>query len=286
MKRTVMMGLVLAMAGFAGANANANETKINDSNEPQMTEQELASLEASLFASMETLDTSSDAKFAEQLQASEGNDGNAKCWFWCWRRRWVAYPRYYYQTWYCPTYYVPLRIVTYAVPVVRPVVVNPVVTTPVVTTPAVATPTVQTAPTMTVTNATATATATATASVIAKFLPKSDKVAKGAVIDGTVPDHSPLKQFGIRSGDIITKVDGNPINSMLDVRRITKDSSIEFISGKQIKVAGKPILQNGGAMSSGAKSADVTVDQIKALQETEMSLYDYYDNLEKKSTMK
>ena len=285
MKRFALSAIVLAMAAFAGMNAQADEKK--------MTEQEVAALEASLFASMETLDTSSDAKFAEQLEASEGNDGAAKCWFWCWRRRWVTYPHYYYQTWYCPTYYVPFRIVTYSVPVVRTVVTTPVVTTPVVTTPVVTTPVAQqpviqtaTPATNTVTT-TATATATATAGVVTKFLPTSQKVARGAVIDAKVPDNSPLAKIGLRAGDIITKVDGNPVNAMIDIRRITPDSTIEFVRGSQIKVAGKQILQNGTAQNmNGAKSADVTVSQLQSLQEAEMTLYEYYDNMEKETTMK
>ena len=222
MKRFALSAIVLAMAAFAGMNAQADEKK--------MTEQEVAALEASLFASMETLDTSSDAKFAEQLEASEGNDGAAKCWFWCWRRRWVTYPHYYYQTWYCPTYYVPFRIVTYSVPVVRTVVTTPVVTTPVVTTPVVTTPVVTTpvaqqpviqtaTPATNTVTTTATATATATAGVVTKFLPTSQKVARGAVIDAKVPDNSPLAKIGLRAGDIITKVDGNPVNAMIDIRR-------------------------------------------------------------------
>ncbi len=290
MKRFALSAIVLAMAAFAGMNAQADEKK--------MTEQEVAALEASLFASMETLDTSSDAKFAEQLEASEGNDGAAKCWFWCWRRRWVTYPHYYYQTWYCPTYYVPFRIVTYSVPVVRTVVTTPVVTTPVVTTPVVTTPVVTTpvaqqpviqtaTPATNTVTTTATATATATAGVVTKFLPTSQKVARGAVIDAKVPDNSPLAKIGLRAGDIITKVDGNPVNAMIDIRRITPDSTIEFVRGSQIKVAGKQILQNGTAQNmNGAKSADVTVSQLQSLQETEMTLYEYYDNMEKETTMK
>ena len=280
MKRFALSAIVLAMAAFAGMNAQADEKK--------MTEQEVAALEASLFASMETLDTSSDAKFAEQLEASEGNDGAAKCWFWCWRRRWVTYPHYYYQTWYCPTYYVPFRIVTYSVPVVRTVVTTPVVTTPVVTTPVAQQPVIQTAtPATNTVTTTATATATATAGVVTKFLPTSQKVARGAVIDAKVPDNSPLAKIGLRAGDIITKVDGNPVNAMIDIRRITPDSTIEFVRGSQIKVAGKQILQNGTAQNmNGAKSADVTVSQLQSLQETEMTLYEYYDNMEKETTMK
>ena len=305
MKRFALSAIVLAMAAFAGMNAQADEKK--------MTEQEVAALEASLFASMETLDTSSDAKFAEQLEASEGNDGAAKCWFWCWRRRWVTYPHYYYQTWYCPTYYVPFRIVTYSVPVVRTVVTTPVVTTPVVTTPVVTTPVVTTpvvttpvvttpvvttpvaqqpviqtaTPATNTVTTTATATATATAGVVTKFLPTSQKVARGAVIDAKVPDNSPLAKIGLRAGDIITKVDGNPVNAMIDIRRITPDSTIEFVRGSQIKVAGKQILQNGTAQNmNGAKSADVTVSQLQSLQETEMTLNENYDNKEKEKTMK
>ncbi|MDO4573929.1 MAG: PDZ domain-containing protein [Planctomycetia bacterium] len=270
MKRIAVFSLAVVFAAVVGV----------CSAEEKVTAEQVAALEASLFANLETMDTSSDAKFAQELEASEGNDGAAKCWFWCWRRpvRYY-YPCYYYYTWYCPVYYVPLRIVTYSVPVVT---VQPVQTVQT----QVVTPTqpAQTQASATAVASTGDATATATASVVTKFLPSSGRVAKGAVIDATVPATSPLFKMGLRSGDIITTVDGNAVNSLLDARRIKADSNITYVRGNQIKVAGKPILQGNSKsvqVSDGSKSNDVTVDSIKEIQKSEMSLYEYYDSLEK-----
>ncbi|MBE6427202.1 MAG: PDZ domain-containing protein [Planctomycetaceae bacterium] len=255
MKRFALLGLVLVLAGFGGMNNVQAEEK-------SLTEQEIAAKEADFFTSLETLDTSSDAKFAEQLEASEGDGGAAKCWFWCVRRRGILFPRYTYYTWYCPVYRVPLRIVTYAVPVAAPAA-GTVITTPA---PVSAEP--------------------AATSIVVKFQPSSGKVAKGAVIDGKVPADSPLVKLGLRSGDIITKVDGNPVNSMLDARRIRENSEIEFVRGEQIKVASKQLLQNEGSQSGSVKSASVDFGSLQAVQEREMSLYEYYDMQEKGSVMK
>lgn len=278
MKRIAMMSLVLAFTAFWGF-CNAEE---------KVTEQQIAALEASLFSNLETMDPSDGAKFAQELEAQAGNDGSAKCWFWCWRRpvRYY-YPCYYYYSWYCPVYYVPLRIVTYSVPVVTTRVVTPVVTTPVVAAPevqTVQTQTVQAQASATTIASSGETTASASASIVTKFLPSSGRVSKGAVIDGSVPANSPLRKMGLRSGDIITSVDGNPVNSLLDARRIKADSNITYVRGNQIKVAGKPILQGNASNAqpnNGSKSIDLTIDSIKNLQESEMSLYEYYDNLEK-----
>ena len=246
-----------------------------------MTEQQVAAMEADLFSNLETMSTSDDAKFAKELENLSGNDGAAKCWFWCWRRAyWSYYPSYYYYSWYCPVYYVPLRIVTYSIPVVQ------VTTTPVQ--PQVVT--AQSAPTAATASATAVAgdtSATATASVVTKFLPSSGAVAKGAIVDGKVPENSPLAKLGLRSGDIITKVDGNPVTSLVDARRIKENSNVTYVRGDKIKVAGKPILQKASnevaTSNNGSKSADFDANNIKNFQKTEMSLYEYYDSLEKAS---
>lgn len=280
MKRFALLSFVMILASFAGVNVNAEEA---------MTEQEVAAMEASLFANFDTMDSSSDAKFAQELESLSGNDGAAKCWFWCWRRpvRFV-YPTYYYYTWYCPVYYVPLRIVTYSIPVIRPVPVVQTVQTEAgaaSATAAAAAATATATATATAGDATATASASANAGVVTKFLPSSGRVSKGAVIDAKVPQNSPLFKMGLRSGDIITSVDGTPVQSMLDARRIKANSSVTYVRGDQIKVAGKPILQNSSAQvaqaESGAKTADLSLESVKSMQASEMSLYEYYDSQEK-----
>ena len=81
-------------------------------------------------------------------------------------------------------------------------------------------------------------------------------------------------------------MDGNPVNSMLDARRIRENSEIEFVRGEQIKVASKQLLQNEGSQSGSVKSASVDFGSLQAVQEREMSLYEYYDMQEKGSVMK
>ena len=117
------------------------------------------------------------------------------------------------------------------------------------------------------------------------FFKSSGRTATGAVIDKQVPSNSPLLKMGLRSGDIITSVDGNPVHSLLDVRRIKSTSNVTYVRGNKIKVAGKPLLQR--VTDSSAKNYEgldqkaIDLGAIKSLQKSEMSLYDYYDQQEK-----
>lgn len=234
-----------------------------------LSEQEVAALESGLFVNVDAMDTSDEAKFAQQLIAESGDDQDAKCWFWCWRYpRWYYYPTYYYYSWYCPCYYVRFRIVTYTIPTV-------------------------TAETTTVaaTATTATTTETTTASVASTTIiaKSSGKVAKGAVIDQKVPSSSPLRKMGLRAGDIVTNVDGNPVQSLLDVRRIKSNSNITYVRGNQIRVAGKPLLQKAtesvAKSFAGSEQSAVNTNDIKNAQSSTMSLYEYYDGLENASNV-
>lgn len=215
----------------------------------KMTEQEIAALESQLFISADKMDLSDEAKFGEQLIAADGDDSNAKCWYWGYSY-YYYYPTYYYYVWYCPCYYVNFRLVNYTVPVVE------------TTTTTVAT--------------------TETMTIIAK---SSGKVSRGAVIDQKVPANSPLAKMGLRSGDIITSVDGNPVNGLLDVRRIKSDSNVTFVRGNKIQVAGKPLLKraNSAVVKSNAGMTQATIDLnvVKSMQDKKMSLYEYYDRQEK-----
>lgn len=284
MKRIAIMSLALVFAAFAGF-CYAEE---------EITEEQIAALEASLFSDLETMDTSSSAKFAEQLEAGSGNDGTAKCWFRC-RRRPVRfrYPAYQYYTWYCPVYFVPLRIVTYSVPVYRVAPAKPTAPgkplTPAPAAPAapeqdltpVQEPVKQRVTSTVITTEQETVSSEAT-SILTKFAATSGRVSKGAVIDGEVPSNSPLRRMGLRSGDIITSVDGNPVNTIADIKRIKSNSRITYVRGDKIKVSGKLILEGNVAnapASNGSKSVAVSIDSIKSLQDSNISLYEYYDNL-------
>ncbi|MDO4627778.1 MAG: PDZ domain-containing protein, partial [Planctomycetia bacterium] len=121
--------------------------------------------------------------------------------------------------------------------------------------------------------------------VVTKFAKSSGQVSKGAVIDQQVPTTSPLYRMGLRSGDIITKVDGNPVSQLVDIRRIKENSTIEYVRGNQIKVAGKPILQSATSdvakFYTGAPAVEFDTKGIVEVQQTEMTLYEYYDNMAK-----
>lgn len=231
-------------------------------------------IESSLFIEADEAVVSNSAKLANFL--SSDNDVQAKCWFSGWRS--YYYPcNYYYYNWYCNWYYVPFRIVYYTVPVQPVVAVTQAVTTSYVnytyTYPTAVTTTaaVTTAPGAVVANST---------TIIAK---SSKQVACGAVIDQKVTSNSPLFKMGLRAGDIIAKIDGKPVKSMIDIRRMTGNSKVVFIRGNQIKVAGKQLLTKTNNQISKANGNPVNIDLniLKANSKKEMSLYEYYDSLDK-----
>lgn len=244
--------------------------------ESKFSEDQAKKIESSLFMEAEESVVSDSAKALNFL--SSDNDPQAKCWFSGWRS--YYYPcSYYYYNWYCDWYYVPFRIVYYSVPVQPVVAVTPAVTTAYVNY-------TYTWPTAITTTAAVTATTQTVASTATTIIAKSSKsLASGAVIDKKVPSNSPLFKMGLRAGDIIAKIDGKPVNSMIDVRRMTKNSQVVFVRGNQIKVAGRQLLartNNGMAKSNGMNANNIDLDVLKKAQSNkEMSLYEYYDSLNK-----
>lgn len=247
------------IAAFGAGSAQAQDLKAN------ATQAEIAAFEAENLIDFDKLNADGDAKFAANIVAAsgEGAEGDdAKCWFWGWRCYAYTYPSYYYYTWYCPCYYVNFRLVTYTVPVV---------TTPVVTTTATTT----------------TATTTTSMTAIAK---SSGSTACGAVIDQTIPANSPLAEHGLQVGDVVTSVDGKPVTSLVDLRRIKADSKLTFIPGSQISVSKKALNHSVNAdtaksLQNGVKKLD-SLNNIsahkKALGDKEtVSLYEYYQAREK-----
>jgi len=250
-----------------------NSIQAQDAEPQAMDEQELASLESQLFVSLDTEVVSDDAKAAKALidEGETSENGEAKCWWWCCRPTYYYYPSYYYYSWYCPCYYVPFRLVTYTVPV------HYVVTT---VSPVVA------AAEQTVTTATTTTTQTSVASTGFDFK-ASGSVAKGAVINGTIPAQSPLKKMGLRSGDIIVKIDGKKVDSLADVKRAAANSKIVYIRGNQIKTAGKQILQKTSNNVSVKSFEQVSAERLEgAKADAGKTLYEYYDELEKNIEVK
>lgn len=239
------------------------------------TEKEAGQIESQLFMKVDSSIISDNAKLAEFLIGD--GDTQAKCWFWGWRSYYT--PCYYYYDWYCDWYYVPLRIVYYTVPV-RPVVT----VTPAVTTTAVSN--IVTTPAAVTTASAVTTTSTVAAEPMTFIAKSSNQMARGAVIDSKVPSNSPLFKMGLRSGDVITKINGKPVNSMIDVRRMNKNSQVVFIRGNQIKVADRQPLTKVSSdlgkslMTLNAK--DINLNVLKKAQNRTMSLYEYYDSLEEK----
>lgn len=259
----LMVG-VLALCG-AGS-LMAAENKFN--------ENEAKTIESQLFIEADESIASDNAKLSEILLSD--NDSQSKCWFWGWRS-WYTPCYYYYYDWYCDWYYVPVRLVYYTVPV-RPVVtVTPAVTTSTVTYS-------YSNPTSITTTAAVTETETVASTSTTIIAKSSNKLARGVVIDKKVPVTSPLHKMGLRAGDVIAKIDGKPVTSMIDVRRMTKNSKVVFVRGDQIKVAGRqPLTKTKTTLgkSSGMNSNDIDLEALKKAQTKTMSLYEYYDSLEK-----
>ena len=248
------------IAAFGAASVQAQELDKN------ATPEEIAAFEAEHFVSFEKINADGAAKAAQNLiaETEEGAEGgDAKCWFWGWR--YYYYPRYYYYTWYCPCYYVPLRVVTYTVPV------NATIVT--------------TSPATGVASTTSTTSTTTTSTVaIAK---SSGQTACGAVVDQNVPKTSPLFAMGLKAGDVITHIDGKRVQSNLDLKRITKDSELQFIPGNQISVSKQqinhvPSESTAKALEAGAKTLDeLNIGEDSIGENETVSLYEYYEALQK-----
>ena len=235
---------LLCTAGFMSA-GNATAGDAND-NAPSIA---AASQDSGLFIRLDQLDQSSDAKFSESLAQADGDQsGDAKCFYWYYSYPCAYAPAYCYYTYYCPVYYVSFRIVTYTVPVVPACVAAPVVSaTPCVT-----------------------------------YYKSTGKTRTGAVINSKVPANSPLARLGLRSGDIVTSVDGRPVTSISDVRAARSSSKLTFYRGGKLKVAGRGILRGASAARSAAgKDASertVTASDLRGMGE--ISMYEYYDRIE------
>lgn len=250
MKKFIASMFVAGLALLA-----ANTTFAQDPSQ-KMSEAELAKLEADLFVTLDSTDADSEAKALDAALVDD--DGTAKCLWWRYRPAYYYYPSYYYYGWYCPVYYVPLRFVTYTVPVRYTVYTY--------------------TPGLPVAQTVVGAPAAADVAVVddGYAVKSSGRTARGAVISKEIPAKSPLAKIGLRTGDIVTKIDGKPVTSMADLKKINKNSKVEFVKGKGIKIASKSMNVRGakGGDSAGAAS----VQDIKA--EKEVSLYDYFDNLE------
>ncbi len=251
MKKFLAMCAVCLAATFATGALNAQEPKAMSEQDAQAA----AAAEAEVFSQYETLDVESDDAIAKSLN---GGTESKCCWFWYWRPvRYYYYPAYYYYyTWYCPVYYVNLRLVSYTVDV--------------------PTATVATASTTT----SSSTTTTETSVEVVKTKSGQTAIAKGAVIDGKVKANSILAKKGLRSGDVITKIDGRPINSMNDVKNIKANSRITYVPGDKVKIAKKAVLQKKtdevAKSYDGFKTQPVKLNDVKAA-EPGMTLYDYYN---------
>ena len=72
--------------------------------------------------------------------------------------------------------------------------------------------------------------------------------AKGVIIAGVLPD-SPADQAGIKPGDIVTQINGNPITEPAELLNTVAQAT----PGESIKIAG---LRNGSAFDLQAKVAE------------------------------
>jgi len=89
---------------------------------------------------------------------------------------------------------------------------------------------------------------------------KSAGDVNGAMIDSDPTPDSPLARQGLRKGDIITHVDGQPLRSLQDLNRATANSRLTVQKGNETKFAGNLL-----------KSADENLlKSFEGLQEVEV----------------
>ena len=194
--------------------------------------------------------TSEDMKGIEKLLIEEFNseDGEdaAKCCYWGYTYYYPTYHRHYYYSWYCPVYYCHFRMVYYTVPAY-----------------------------------TVCYTMSEDGNEAQEILETKGgmRTARGAVVAGKVAKNSLLAKAGIKPGDIVTAVDGTPVNDISDLKRINKRSRIKYIKGDKIKIADKLASAGSKKVSNGFKTDMPAVDlQDEGVQGAGMTLREFFEN--------
>ena len=208
---------------------------------------EAKKVEANLFTDLgqainveSTLDKALDAQLTTVIDGDACEEDAIKC---CWIGYNCYYPTYYhyhYYGWYCPVYYCNFRIVYYTAPYTYYVMSD-----------------------------------SGEESVV-----KARRRATGAVVSDDVKPNSPLYKAGIRKGDLITTIDGAPVNGVSDLKKLTRNSRVKYVKGNKVQISE---IQVSGGRSNFSKSGDFEFDggerPTDGVAGAGKSLYEYFDSL-------
>jgi len=111
---------------------------------------------------------------------------------------------------------------------------------------------------------------------------KSASDTNGAMLEADPAPGSPLAQQGLRKGDIITHIDGQPLKNLQDLSRATADSKLTVQKGSQTKFAGN-LLKNAdeNLMKSFEGLQEVEAGTLLTKDEIKSGNFDMYKFLDR-----
>ena len=110
---------------------------------------------------------------------------------------------------------------------------------------------------------------------------KSASDTNGAMLDSDPAPNTPLARQGLRKGDIITHVDGQPLRSLQDMNRVTANSRLTVQKGNETKFAGN-LLKNAddNLMKSFEGMQEVEAGTLMSnaeVRNADLDMYKYFD---------
>ena len=106
---------------------------------------------------------------------------------------------------------------------------------------------------------------------------KSPSDTNGAMLDSDPAPNSPLARQGLRKGDIVTHVDGQPLRSLQDLNRATANSKLTIKKGNQIRYAGNLLKSaDENLMKSFENMQEVEAGTLLTKAEINAGGYDMY----------
>ena len=110
---------------------------------------------------------------------------------------------------------------------------------------------------------------------------KSAGDVNGAMLDSDPAPNSPLARQGLRKGDIITHVDGQPLRNLQDLNQATANSRLTVTKGNQTRFAGnllKSADENLMKSFEGLQEVEAGTLMTNAqIREAEYDMYKFYD---------
>jgi len=106
----------------------------------------------------------------------------------------------------------------------------------------------------------------------------------GAMINSDPPANSPLAAKGLRKGDIITAINGQPLTNLADLKQVASDAELTVHKGNNVKYAGN-LLKNADAdyMKNFEGMQETEAGTLMTKAEIQAGNYDMYKFYEQKT---